>query len=882
MARLPSANDLSRPASLRSGRAIAAADTSAIGRGLQSFGASVTQIGDDLARQQNAVDLARAEAFKTQRFLEIENEFANDPDYATAAERAAAKTQEVVGNASGLIRDPSLRERWSLGAGTDAAAVNDAVYDRGVTLRRQAETEAFTDALEANRRIYVDPATPEALRTKARADIEGAIAVGLDTGLLTPSQADELRGTYLEDADYSRGLLAVENGQFDGPVPSIPEGSSQEGAAALLRQFEGFRSTPYWDVNANRVGYGSDTITRPDGTVVRVTANMAVTREDAERDLARRVVEFQQQAASDVGQEAWDRLPSHVQAALTSVTYNYGNVPARIRGAVQSGDPNRIADAVAGLQADNGGVNRERRLKEAAIIRGQGNPDWYTRLSPEQQSIINAKQTERREALAAAEAEQRKVAYTLHKDQVELGILTGSVVSEQEILGDSELLPGDQAALLRTLRSEQGATANARNYLQGLSDGTAQPLNPYNSDDRALADKAYEMAVSAVPEDQRGAATAIFVEESGIVPKRVVADVRQSINSNDVATVAVGLQQSAALLNAAPQALANVENGKELLDSAATYRELVNNQGLTAEQAAQRVIEMRDPANVARAEQLDKAWDQAVRDNRFTAGDVTSAFSGSPFGSPVAGMTPAQEAGMTADYLEAAERAFKGSAQGNIDVARAIAIEEMKRTYGVSQTSGQPVVMKYPPENFYPEINGSKTYIRDLAFADARSLAPDASNVMLIPTPETSLDIRSGQPPRYNLMYQLPDGRWDMAAGMFMVDTESISALDTLASEERAVRFQIERQFQEAIAERREQGLPPAGAIEEIDPALRERLLDIETRRRTLLGSDTQQAAPGGSDPAQLDAERIWLEQLSETFGAFGGSGPQPRPEVTP
>ena len=32
-------------------------------------------------------------------------------------------------------------------------------------------------------------------------------------------------------------------------------------AEQIIAQFEGFRETPYWDVNAYRTGYGSDTIT---------------------------------------------------------------------------------------------------------------------------------------------------------------------------------------------------------------------------------------------------------------------------------------------------------------------------------------------------------------------------------------------------------------------------------------------------------------------------------------------------------------------------------------------------------------------------------------------------------------------------------------------
>jgi hypothetical protein len=48
--------------------------------------------------------------------------------------------------------------------------------------------------------------------------------------------------------------------------------SYEHPALPMIRAFEQFRSSPYWDVNHHRVGYGSDTITRPDGTVARSKA----------------------------------------------------------------------------------------------------------------------------------------------------------------------------------------------------------------------------------------------------------------------------------------------------------------------------------------------------------------------------------------------------------------------------------------------------------------------------------------------------------------------------------------------------------------------------------------------------------------------------------
>ena len=56
----------------------------------------------------------------------------------------------------------------------------------------------------------------------------------------------------------------------------------------MIKQHEGFKSNTYWDVNAHRLGYGSDTITNLDGSVRRVKNGDTVTREQAELDLRRR------------------------------------------------------------------------------------------------------------------------------------------------------------------------------------------------------------------------------------------------------------------------------------------------------------------------------------------------------------------------------------------------------------------------------------------------------------------------------------------------------------------------------------------------------------------------------------------------------------------
>lgn len=138
----------------------------------------------------------------------------------------------------------------------------------------------------------------------------------------------------------------------------------------LIRGKEGFRSSPYWDVNHFRVGYGSDTITRADGSVVKTRPGVSISRADAERDLGRRIALQQRGIQNDIGAETWRSLTPQAQAAMTSVAYNYGSLPRSVANAARTGDPAQIAMAIRGLGSDNGGVNRNRRNHEADIAVG--------------------------------------------------------------------------------------------------------------------------------------------------------------------------------------------------------------------------------------------------------------------------------------------------------------------------------------------------------------------------------------------------------------------------------------------------------------------------------------------------------------------------------
>ena len=152
---------------------------------------------------------------------------------------------------------------------------------------------------------------------------------------------------------------------LEGPAENIGRLAGGEMAAEFLKQFEGFRRIAYWDVNAYRVGYGSDTTTGIGGGVAKVTAGTVTSLEMANRDLERRIAEFQATITRQLGGSTVAAFSEEQMAALTSIAYNYGSLPDRIVDAILNGGD--VAGAIRGLAGDNGGINANRRNAEAEL-----------------------------------------------------------------------------------------------------------------------------------------------------------------------------------------------------------------------------------------------------------------------------------------------------------------------------------------------------------------------------------------------------------------------------------------------------------------------------------------------------------------------------------
>ena len=431
----------------------------------------------------------------------------------------------------------------------------------------------------------------------------------------------------------------------------------------------------------------------------------------------------------------------------------------------------------------------------------------------ERLKIQSQAQSAHAQQVQAVEA-QRKAEYTAYNDQLELGILTGAVTSEDQILMDPVLSDGDKATRLRGLRAQRNEVSAVDAALQDYIAGNYGDLNPLDSDQRKTANGVYDRlnkATQGQPDAVRQATTNSFIKQTGIIPDPVQADLRRGLYSNNPQDYASSLDAAGQIEDTAPIAFDSMPNGNDLRTELTSYRYMVNELGIDSTSAAQRLMERKSP-DFKRNEQVwGQEADRIAKDLEAT--DVTKELNdGWIWSRPGDGADPTTQASLLAEYREAFKDRFirVGGDEGE---AKKLAMEDLKRTWGISEVSGDRQLMKFPPEKFYPAVDGGHAYLRDDAMTTALDVAGiDAAmigNIMLRPSPATSADIRAGRPPRYRLFYTREENGQtivDEAPGYWAMDEAAVRGMRDQAWED----VEGERQRWEGLLDTGDEGIASA------------------------------------------------------------------------
>lgn len=807
--KLPGAEDLGSPVSGRSGRPIATVDTSAIGRGVAQLGQGMQSMASDFAAsaRQKTAEVDERTKFETHsRFLQFED----------ARKKAFADSvvQAPVG-ANGF--EASTGESYLEAAKEFMKSVPDALkpeYDQRLfglesTITSKAKDFAFAEKDRVAKVKVADGQNVilgrlnESPDDWKAADAE-AEALVRSSGRSAIDQDIALRDWRKRRAEALWTIDERQNG---------PEARSRLGVAS---------SGDAIDVVVNKIigveSGGNPSARNPNSTAAGlgqfIDSTWLATVRQHRPDIA-----AGKSAAEIIALKTNGPLAKEMTAALTRDNAEYltnrgvpitpGNLYLAhflgSAGAVQvlKADPNAPIGSIVGqdvvransfLAGKSVADTRAWSDKKMGGAGGEVAPQ-YADLSFEERTVlydkaVAAQEKADRDALVQVNAQR-----TAFKDALSLGIETGEVVSEQQILM-AGIDDGDKATLLKALRTKNKEDADVRDLVSAVvgGDSAGAAVNGFDADERKNGDKAYDTMVKAATPETVPVITETFVRSTGYIPKSIQADVRQGVASTDPEQFAAAMSKADLLERLAPVSFGAFEGGNAAREKLAVFRHLVNDLGMGGEDAAARILRMSDPAVKANQQVLKAEAAKFAKD--LTVSQVTDAFDPGFFSSePGAGIMPEQANGLLAEYREVAEDKFYEFG-GDAGAAKAAALDDLKQRWNVSNISGAPNLMRLPPEQHYPAIGGSFDYLREDAMKTAGDFAAKldrkVENVAILATDKTRADIEAGRRPRYRLFYQYQDGeqmRFDEVPGVWGVAPSELKERSTKAAGEAKERF---------------------------------------------------------------------------------------------
>lgn len=748
---------------MRSGRVIASADQSAIGRGLASFGQSLAAIGEDRKRSNLALEATQADGGATGALYDLERSFENETDYQNFGQRFEAETQKIKATQGAKITDPLKRKLWE----AEFDKQKQAARDRVLTLGQNREKENFAvlarDSLMEYQRVFADPDVPAEERNRAKASADASIRVLQQEGVLSPEKASEWRKAVIEGGEFIFAQREIERNPgviSAGKIASGPVGQVITEAA-------------------NRYGVSPDALMRV--AMIESGGNPAAKNPNSS---AGGLFQFIDSTARQYGlSNKFDAAQSADAAARLmrdNATYlrktlNREPTAGELYLAHQQGaggaakllaNPNALAVDVIGYEAVrlNGGApgmtagqfaEKWTRKMDGASAKL---PDWYTNADADTQLKYEEMAAARERQLQIEADANLKAQQEARNDDYRLRIANGdTTLSALDINTDPYLDDGKKATLINELNSKRGDEISTAAAMEAFMGGSLS-VDPYSTDGRKTVDNVDAALSKTVPEEMLPLVREELVRQSGIVPERYQSVIRQGLDStaiNDVIAAASAASRIAAI---SPTAWGRRDGGENVMKAATAFEHYTRVVGLTPEQAAQRMIDARDPQKMLARDALMKS--KTVTDfvkRQAVESTVRDIFDPGILGmDPELGTNPAEAAAMVGEYRSILEESII-DANGDQDLAKSLAGERFARRYSQSDftIAGSGVVSRLPPERTYQAgPDGTLNYVREQAFEVLREEGIEADQIYLEPYDETEKDFRSGKPARYQLFYE--------------------------------------------------------------------------------------------------------------------------------
>lgn len=391
-----------------------------------------------------------------------------------------------------------------------------------------------------------------------------------------------------------------------------------------------------------------------------------------------------------------------------------------------------------------------------------------------------------------AERAAQKQQHEAWVNQFEFGVIDGKVgMADLQLARDNGLVTdaGEYQKLEKLIEDRQGETnilADAIDKIDGQN--KAYAFDPLDKDDKKAVEaysQAYKLGEGIGKQDPSVINRAVnVVDRTGMIPRDVVGPLQAKFRSTDVGAFTFGMQAMQALYQRSPDVFAKTF-GEKVTQSVATWGELAPYR--SPQESFDLIKKDSDPAAAAQKEKLLKEADKAMKDAPITAADLPAIFYGSmdyegpaskdlgPWdrdrwaGGPP--MAPAQSAQLQFDYAKLYRENY-ALAQGDADVAKKTTIQQMQRMWGETRVHGaggssawgvfglRDRVVKYPPERFYPSVDGSYDWLKGAVEDAVKGNAGAVADWELLPVPETAADVKAGSAPRYGIMVKNDAGAW--------------------------------------------------------------------------------------------------------------------------
>ena len=366
-------------------------------------------------------------------------------------------------------------------------------------------------------------------------------------------------------------------------------------------------------------------------------------------------------------------------------------------------------------------------------------------------------------------------------------------LSIDEVLDNNDLSTSDQGSLIRAINKMREDQTEMQNVVANL-ENTDFSWNIYDSNQKTQVDKAYTAAtrdMDPMSDEALGAAASI-ANTTGFMPRTAFNALRAAVSSNDPATLARSMEYLGALKARTPTAYQAYDGHGTMDDMLSDYTRLARFR--SPEEAAQAMIDRRvDPPKNVTDQAKKLVADLSISDISDHFDDFW--FSGVDLGSQM------EQDTMMGEYADEFQAAYLET--GDFDLAKGRALDNLARVYGPNMVTGSKRVMKFPPQAFYPAVNGSQDWMREqieqevsiFAFGgeaknpkgsvvdrlvDGMSLggAHDwvrAENIKLVSDAQTKAEIDKGTAPSYQV-YFMRDGRLEVMPQRFFFDPSALQA----------------------------------------------------------------------------------------------------------